>query len=102
MAVDVTKSVKVTFANGLPMGTRGTFTYEKELWIAYPAKKNQQLFSVTNRMLNIYDAITDDMIRWINERPGDTDLVLRVMERVGRAREFYNKLLMETIETRTS
>jgi len=99
---DVTKSVKVTFAKSLPMGTRGTFMHDGEMWIAYPAKKNQRIFTIVDRLIGIHSAITDEMIRWINARPGDADLVQRVLERTTTARELYQELVTEKTEAAIS
>ena len=99
---DITKNVKVTFAQSLPMGTRGTFTHDGELWIAYTAKKNQALFAITDRMLGILDRISDDMVRWINDWPGDALRVTGVMERVSRIRGEVEELTHEKTQARIS
>jgi hypothetical protein len=73
MPLDVVKSHKITFAQSLPMGTRGTFTHDGELWIAYPAAKNQRINAVTDQLIGLHAGITQEMIRWINERPKTPD-----------------------------
>ena len=95
-----TKQLKVTFASSLPMGTRATFTHDGELWIAYPSTKNQRLFTITDRLIGIHQGITNEMLRWINERPQDATLVTRVLERVERANEMTKELINEKTEAR--
>lgn len=99
---DITKSLKVTFANSLPMGTRGTFTYEKELWIAYPATKNQRVFAVVDRLLGIHKAIIKDTLASINDHPEDAARQLIIVERAARALELHDELLIEKTESRVS
>ena len=95
-----TKQLKVTFASSLPLGTRATFTYDGGLWIAYPAAKNQRIFTITDRLIGIHQGITNEMLRWINERPQDATLVTRVLERVERANEMTKELTVEKTEAR--
>lgn len=102
MSRDIAKKIEITFADSKPMGTRGTFTYDGELWIAYPAKKNQRIFTIVDTLLGIHSAITDEMIRWINARPGDADLITRVLERTTRAKALQRELIIEKMEATTS
>lgn len=92
----------VTFSTGLPMGTKAVFKHDGELWIAYPAKKNQQIFSLVDRLLGIHAGIHKEMVRWINARPGDTDLVTRVLEKVSRAKTLHDELCHDKTEAFTS
>lgn len=101
MAKDVVKRLQVTFAVSLPMGTRGTFTHDGELWIAYPAKKNQRIVVVIDRMIGIFTSIHDDMLRWINHWPSDAEKVCAVIESVERARALREELVLEKSEART-
>lgn len=87
--------LEVTFSTGLPMGTKAVFRHEGELWIAYPAKKNQAIFSLVDRLVGIHAGIHNEMIRWMNARPGDTDLVTRVLEKVSRAARLHDELCHE-------
>ena len=96
-----TKQLKVTFASSLPMGTRATFTYDGGLWIAYPSEKNQRLFAITDRLIGIHQGITNEMLRWINERPQDAELVSRVLERSTWAQKLTDELIDEKTEART-
>lgn len=102
MPADVVKSKKVTFARSLPMGTRGTFTHEGELWIAFPAAKNQRIHAVVDRLIGLHAGITKEMLRWINARPHDAELVARVLERTAAARKVQQELIIEKAEAMTS
>lgn len=101
MPADVVKQKKVTFAVSMPMGTRATFTHEGELWIAYPASKNQRIFAVTDQLIGLHAGITKEMIRWINARPQDADLIARVLERTATARKIQQELIVEKTKART-
>lgn len=92
----------VTFTTGLPMGTKAVFRHEGELWIAYPAKKNQQIFSLVDRLVGIHAGIGKEMVHWINARPGDTELVARVLERVSRASALHDELCHDKTKAFTS
>lgn len=102
MPETVVKSLKVTFNQSLPMGTRATFTHDDEIWIAYPAKKNQQMWAITDRLIAIHKAIQDDMIRWINDWPTDSGRVAAVLERVQRGLALHNELVHDKTETAIS
>lgn len=83
------------------MGTRGTFTYNDQLWIAYPSKKNTRILTVIDRLIGIHEAITRDMISWINARPQDAELVTKVLERVARAKQIHDELVHEKAKAAT-
>jgi hypothetical protein len=100
MPRDETKQLKVTFASSLPLGTRATFTHDGELWVAYPREKNQRIFAVTDKLIGIHEGITKEMLRWINARPQDAELVTRVLERAQRARALTKELIVEKTEAR--
>jgi hypothetical protein len=102
MPPDVVKTKKVTFATSLPMGERGTFTHDGELWIAYRRSKNQRIFALIDRLIGIHAGITKEMITWINKRPGDADLAAYVLQRVAVARKLQQELIVEKAETTTS
>lgn len=97
-----TKSIKVEFTNHLPMGEKGTFTVGKRLWVAYPAEKNQAIYSVLTKLIAIHARITKDMISWINERPQDAELVSRVLERTSAAAQLGREIAIEKNEALTS
>lgn len=92
---DTVKRLQVTFADSLPMGTRGTFTHGGELWIAYPAKKNQRINAALDRMLGEEKRIIDEMIRWMNQRPGDADLITRVCQIIRETAQLRSEMLVE-------
>lgn len=102
MSEPLTKSLKVTFQNTLPLGTRGTFTHDKELWIAYPATKNQRLFAVTDRLLGVHKAIIRDSLALINDHPEDAPRLLGIIERATAALALHDELLTEKTEARVS
>lgn len=102
MSETVVKSLKVSFNKSLPMGTRGTFTHEGEIWICYPAKKNQQLWAVTDRLIGIHRAIQDDLIAWINDWPTDAARVAAVLERVARGLALHEELVHDKTEAAIS
>lgn len=101
MPPDVVKSKKVTFAQSLPMGTRATFTHDGEIWIAYPAKKNQQIHGLVDRLMGIHTGITEEMTRWINKRPADADLAVYVLKWTAQARKAHAELAIEKVEAFT-
>lgn len=101
MPRDTVETLKVTFSQSLPMGTRGTFTHDGELWIAYPSKKNTRILSVIDRLLGVHEGITKEMIRWINARPQDAELVTKVLERVARAKQIHEELVTEKAKAAT-
>lgn len=101
MPPDIVKQKKVTFATSMPMGTRATFTHEGELWIAYPQSKSQRILAVTDRLIGLHAGIAKEMVRWINARPQDADLIARVLERTASARKIQQELICEKTEART-
>lgn len=101
MTETVTKRKQVTFDDGLPLGTRGTFTHDGELWIAYPASKNQRIVAVIDRMLGILSRISGDALRSINGHPGNTELAA-FAARVLQAGHHGNDLAGEKVKAVTS
>lgn len=102
MPQDVTKSVKVTFAQSLPMGTRATFTVDKELWIAWPSEKNKRIFGVTDRLIGAHKQMIKDMIGMVNDHPEDAVRIAGIIERANAAIAFHNEMLSEKTESRVS
>jgi hypothetical protein len=102
MPPDVTKSVKVTFAQSLPMGTRGTFTHEKELFIAYPAKKQSEIFAINTRLVGILAAVKEDMTQWLNDHPDDAMRIVGIMTRITRVDALVDEISREIARTATS
>lgn len=96
------KMYKVTFAHGLPLGEHAYFQVDKERWIAYPAKKISLVFAIMDRLIGIHNAITKDMIGWINERPQDTELISRVLDRTNKARELTKQIIIDKVEAKVS
>jgi predicted type IV restriction endonuclease len=85
MPEDVIKRLQVTFSIGLPLGTRATFNHDGELWIAVPAKKYQQITSVSDRLLGALSHIQKRMVSWLASNPGDTDRISMLLDTIARA-----------------
>lgn len=92
------KKLTVTFANSRPMGTHATFKHDGEIWICYPSKKSSLIWSLIDRLVGVHAGIAKEMVRWINERPGDAELIARVLERTERARNLHSELMSEKLE----
>ena len=97
-----TKSVKITFADGLPLGTRGTFRRDGQWWIALPMSKYQRITAVIDRLLGVHAGIASEMLRWINARPQDAELITHVLERTALARSVHRRYALEKTEARVS
>ena len=97
-----TKSVKITFADGLPLGARGTFKRNGQWWIAVPMSKYQRITAVIDRLLGVHAGIASEMLRWINARPQDIELITRVLERTALARSVHRQYALEKTEARVS
>lgn len=99
---DVVKQHKITFAKSLPMGTRGTFMHDGELWIAFPAWKNQRINAMLDRLIGLHRLTTKRMVSWINRRPQDAELVAEVLEITSGAQALYEELIHEKSEAVTA
>lgn len=94
---DVTKSKKVTFSEGLPRGTVGTFTHDGELWFAYPQPKVQAISGALDRAVGVVERVHDDLVAWINDHPEDA---VRVVAIVGKTAAF-KQLALEKVQAWT-
>lgn len=101
MAEDITKRVAVTFATGLPLGTHAHFKHDGEIWIAYPAKKNQRILAVIDRMVGVFSTFTRQMVDWMNKTPADAPQVAMLLESLARAQRLREELIAEKVESRT-
>jgi hypothetical protein len=99
---DETKTKKVTFATSLPMGERGTFTHDGDIWIAYRASKNQAIHALVDRLIGLHAGVQREMLRWINARPQDADLVAQVLRWTTQARKVQHELIQQKTEVFTS
>jgi hypothetical protein len=99
---DEAKMKKVTFATSLPMGERGTFTHDGDLWIAYRAGKNQNIHALVDRLIGLHAGISREMIRWINVRPQDAELVAQVLKWTAQAQKVQHELIQQKTEVFTS
>lgn len=99
---DIKATLEVSFATGLPMGTRGVFEYNGKVWIARTADRDQGMFTILDRYASIFKRINDEMISWINQRPADVELVAKVIELVDGAEQLRRELMKEKVEVATS
>ena len=101
----VTKKISVTFDSGLPMGTCARFKHEGEIWIAYPSKKNARILRVIDRLLGIFDRMTDNTVRILNNHPGNAgvqELAVSNLGSVEGARQEWFDLAVEKVKAVTS
>lgn len=97
-----TEEHRIEFATNLPMGTRGIFERDGVVWIARRADRDQAMFSILDRYAGIFKRINDDLITWINQRPGDAQLVAKVLELITGAEELRRNLMEEKAKVATS
>lgn len=95
----ITKRLNVTFKTGLPMGERANFTYQGELWVGLPARKYTRIVAVLDRIIGIHVSMQREMIRWINARPQDAELVVRVLDRLARSRQLHSEIINDKVRT---
>ena len=84
---DYEKMRKVTFSEGLPRGTCGTFTHGGELWQAFPMKKMTEIGAVQTRALGALDRVHDDLVALINAHPEYAAGLAPMLTRTGRAKK---------------
>lgn len=96
-----TEKIAVTFHDGLPIGTRGTFTYGSERWIALPQKKYVRIVSVIDRLIGTQAAIYDDLIRLINAYPVTAPRVAGTISRIKKARATHRDLATDKVRAQT-
>jgi hypothetical protein len=85
MLEDITKRLPVTFAVGLPLGTRATFRHDGQTWLAYPAKKQQVLFALVDRMVGALARIQGEAITWLSGHPEDATRVAMLLKIIAHA-----------------
>lgn len=86
------KRLKVTFKNGLPVGIRAEFEYEKEAWIALPRSKYRRILSVLDRLIGIYSVIITDSLGIINDHPEDAARVAKILEKASAAQKLWYEI----------
>ena len=101
MSEDV-KRIAVTFGTGLPLGERAIFRHDGRMWVAYPAKKNERILAVIDRMIGIYSKMAQDMLIWLNSHPEDAERVVFLAGQVRRAQNLQKQLVEEKISAVTS
>jgi hypothetical protein len=87
LALDVTKTKKVTFSTGLPRGACATFTHDGQMWFAYPAEKVQGLGVVMDRMVGTIERLHTGVIDWINRHPEDAVHVMLLIRSVATTQQ---------------
>ena len=92
------KTKKVTFAEGLPLGTRATFTHDGEAWIAYPQAKSNMVGAVIDQLIGTIDRVHGDLTRWINRRPEDAADIARIMSRIPPAQQLAREKVQAWIQ----
>ena len=65
----VVKRVNITFRDGLPLGTHGSFKYDGQSWIAIPLEKYTAIVTVTDRLIGHLNDIRGQLTRWVTARP---------------------------------
>jgi len=96
------RRVEVTFDTGLPNGTIGRFTVDKQLWIALPHSKYRRLTAVLDRLIGLNANLRRDLIQWINQWPDDAERVSAALRIVGSAEELSNDMKDEKVKAVTS
>ena len=92
MTVPVTKRLAVTFRDGLPIGERGEFTYDKQRWVAYPARRYTAILTVLDRLLGAHAGVQRELLRLLSDHPEDAARVARILGIVTRARCLHRDL----------
>ena len=85
MGEPVEKRLKVTFHDGLPMGSRGTFTYEGERYIAVPFDKYREILSVSDQLLAIVSLVRTRLTKWVGAHPDDAERVVFILQTLAAA-----------------
>lgn len=96
-----TEKVAVTFHDGLPIGTRGTFTHNGQRWIALPHNKYVRIVSAIDRLIGALAGIQDDMLRMINDHPADAVRIASILGRIKRVRTLHRELATDKVKAQT-
>lgn len=104
MPEDVTKKLTVkltvTFATGLPMGTRGSFKHEGQVWLAYPSRKQSRLFALVDRMVGALGRIQVECIAWISGHPEDAARVAMLLQIIAHADAIKREVIEGKVPSR--
>jgi hypothetical protein len=95
----VTKRVQITFDEGLPLGTHGSFVYEKRRWIAVPLDKWTETVTVTDRLLGVLARVRAQLTQWVGIHPVDaarTVMILQVLEAAEASALIHEKQRAQT------
>lgn len=95
MPEDIQKRLNVTFGTGLPLGTRATFTHDRQLWIAYPATKQAQIHACIDRLAGSLTRIKKQLIAWLSTQPDDAQRVALLLNILAHAEQIQNEILTE-------
>jgi hypothetical protein len=97
MSETVSKRLAVTFNDGLPLGTHGSFTYKGERWIAVPLVKYNRILAATDRTLAALSKIRARVVKRVSTHPADAEWIVPALSETD-----INKLVTEKIEAQTS
>jgi len=92
----------VTFHDGLPLGTRGVFSYEGQRWIAVPLEKYQRITTVTDRLIGTLNIIRTQLTHWVSSHPEDAERVVMILTTIAQAEEIARQATVDKSEARTS
>lgn len=92
-----TKSKKITFMTGLPIGTRGHFTHEGERWIAVNQTKYVATLTVCDRLIGIMNSIRGEATQWLAANPGDVARAGMLLAVIARADEAAKTCALEKV-----
>lgn len=98
MSETVVKKMAITFDDGLPLGVRGTFKNDGEIWIAVPIKKYSATQAVSDRLLGALARVRGQMTRWVSSHPEDAERVVMILETLKEAAEAHEAALTDKIE----
>jgi hypothetical protein len=74
------KRLKVTFSDGLPLGTHASFTHEGERWIAVPLAKYNSVLAVTDRLIGVLGRVRGALTHVIGAFPSDAQQIGRILD----------------------
>ena len=98
MTEPVTKSVKVTFKEGAPLGVRGSFKRDGEQWIAIPLTRYTAIVTLIDRFIGIFYRVQADMFRMINDHPEDARRCAEILGHASRARTLHRELVQAKVK----
>jgi hypothetical protein len=98
----VVRRVNVTFRDGLPLGTHGSFKHEGEWWIAVPVDKHTRIVTVTDRLIGALNIIRTQLTHWVTVHPEDAERVVMILTTIAQAEEIARQGTIDKVEAQTS